>query len=198
MASQLDMPVKGDTIAIMKTNRGDIKIKLFADKAPNTVDNFATLAKQGYYEGIIFHRVIKDFMIQGGDPTGTGRGGESKWGRPFPDEFDISLHNLNGALSMANAGPNTNGSQFFIVQAKSVDPALLEQMEEIGDRMFPAQTIEDYKKVGGTPWLDFKHSVFGQVYEGMDVVDAIADSRVDMLDKPFDDVIIEKIDIEVL
>ncbi|MCQ2479306.1 MAG: peptidylprolyl isomerase [Clostridia bacterium] len=198
MNSQLDMPVKGDTVAIMKTNKGTIKIKLFADKVPNTVDNFTTLAKQGYYEGIIFHRVIKDFMIQGGDPTGTGRGGESKWGRPFPDEFDISLHNLNGALSMANAGPNTNGSQFFIVQTKSVDPALLEQMEEIGERMFPAQTIEDYKKVGGTPWLDFKHSVFGQVYEGMDVVDAIADSRVDMLDKPFDDVVIEKIDIEVL
>ena len=198
MNSQLDMPVKGDTVAIMQTNRGTIKIKLFADKAPNTVDNFTTLAKHGYYEGIIFHRVIKDFMIQGGDPTGTGRGGESKWGRPFPDEFDISLHNLNGALSMANAGPNTNGSQFFIVQAKSVDAGLLEQMEEIGDRMFPAQTIEDYKKVGGTPWLDFKHSVFGQVYEGMDVVDAIADSRVDMLDKPFDDVVIEKIDIEVL
>ncbi|MCQ2471706.1 MAG: peptidylprolyl isomerase [Clostridia bacterium] len=198
MNSQLDMPVKGDTVAIMKTNKGTIKIKLFADKVPNTVDNFTTLAKQGYYEGIIFHRVIKDFMIQGGDPTGTGRGGESKWGRPFPDEFDISLHNLNGALSMANAGPNTNGSQFFIVQTKTVDPALLEQMEEIGERMFPAQTIEDYKKVGGTPWLDFKHSVFGQVYEGMDVVDAIADSRVDMLDKPFDDVVIEKIDIEVL
>lgn len=198
MNSQLDMPVKGDTVAIMQTNRGTIKIKLFTDKAPNTVDNFTTLAKQGYYEGIIFHRVIKDFMIQGGDPTGTGRGGESKWGRPFPDEFDISLHNLNGALSMANAGPNTNGSQFFIVQAKSVDAGLLEQMEEIGERMFPAQTIEDYKKVGGTPWLDFKHSVFGQVYEGMDVVDAIADTRVDMLDKPFDDVVIEKIDIEVL
>lgn len=198
MNSQLDMPVKGDTVAIMKTNKGTIKIKLFADKVPNTVDNFTTLAKQGYYEGIIFHRVIKDFMIQGGDPTGTGRGGESKWGRPFPDEFDISLHNLNGAISMANAGPNTNGSQFFIVQTKTVDPALLEQMEEIGERMFPAQTIEDYKKVGGTPWLDFKHSVFGQVYEGMDVVDAIADSRVDMLDKPFDDVVIEKIDIEVL
>lgn len=198
MNSQIDMPVKGDTVAIMKTNKGTIKIKLFADKVPNTVDNFTTLAKQGYYEGIIFHRVIKDFMIQGGDPTGTGRGGESKWGRPFADEFDISLHNLNGALSMANAGPNTNGSQFFIVQTKSVDAGLLEQMEEIGERMFPAQTIEDYKKVGGTPWLDFKHSVFGQVYEGMDVVDAIADSRVDMLDKPFDDVIIEKIDIEVL
>lgn len=198
MFSQLDKPVAGDTVAIMQTNRGTIKIKLFKDEAPNTVDNFTTLAKQGYYEGIIFHRVIKDFMIQGGDPTGTGRGGQSKWGRPFPDEFSKELHNLNGALSMANAGPNTNGSQFFIVQAKSVDPALLEQMEEIGDRMFPAQTIEDYKKVGGTPWLDFRHSVFGQVYEGMDVVDAIADTKVDMVDKPFNDVVIEKIDIEVL
>ena len=135
-------------------------------------------------------------MIQGGDPTGTGRGGESIWGRPFEDEFDLSLHNLNGALSMANAGPNTNGSQFFIVQAKNVDDNLLSQMEQIGERMFPKQTIEDYKAVGGTPWLDFKHSVFGQVYEGMDVVDEIAARRVDMLDKPFDDVVIEKIDIE--
>ncbi len=195
MNSQLDMPVKGDLIAIMKTNRGDIKFKLFPDKAPKTVENFTTLAENGYYEGIIFHRVIKDFMIQGGDPTGTGRGGESIWGSAFEDEFDISLHNLNGALSMANAGPNTNGSQFFIVQAKSVDAGLLEQMEEIGERMFPAQTVADYKKVGGTPWLDFKHSVFGQVYDGMDVVDAIADTRVDMLDKPFDDVVIEKIEI---
>ena len=195
MNSQLDMPVKGDTVAVMTTNAGVIKIKLFKDQVPQTVQNFVTHAKDGYYEGIIFHRVIKDFMIQGGDPTGTGRGGESIWGRPFPDEFDVSLHNLNGALSMANAGPNTNGSQFFIVQAKSVDPALLEQMEEIGENMFPAQTIEDYKKVGGTPWLDFKHSVFGQVYEGMEVVDAIADSRVDMLDKPFEDVVIEKIEI---
>ena len=135
-------------------------------------------------------------MIQGGDPLGNGTGGESIWGRPFEDEFDLSLHNLNGALSMANAGPNTNGSQFFIVQVKSVDDNLLSQMEQIGERMFPKQTIEDYKAVGGTPWLDFKHSVFGQVYEGMDVVDEIAARRVDMLDKPFDDVVIEKIDIE--
>ena len=102
---------------------------------------------------------------------------------------------MRGALSMANAGPNTNGSQFFIVQAGSVDDSLMGQMEAIGDKMFPADAIEDYKKVGGTPWLDFKHSVFGQVYEGMDVVDAIADTRVDMLDKPFEDVVIEKIEI---
>ena len=196
MASQLSMPSKGDMVAIMTTNRGVIKIKLFPEQAPKTVENFTTHAKNGYYEGIIFHRVINDFMIQGGDPTGTGRGGESIWGSSFADEFDINLHNLNGALSMANAGPNTNGSQFFIVQASSVDERLLSQMEQIGEQGgFPAQCIEDYKAVGGTPWLDFKHSVFGQVYEGMDVVNNIATTRVDMLDKPFDDVVIEKIEI---
>ena len=196
MASQLTAPVKGDTIAVMTTNRGVIKIKLFPEQCPKTVENFTTHAKNGYYEGIIFHRVIKDFMIQGGDPTGTGRGGESIWGNSFEDEFDLGLHNLRGALSMANAGPCTNGSQFFIVQAGSVDGNLMGQMEMIGEKMFPAQCIEDYKKVGGTPWLDFKHTVFGQVFEGMDVVDAIAATRVDMLDKPFDDVVIEKIEIE--
>lgn len=196
MASQLTGPVKGDTVAIMTTNRGVIKIRLFGEQCPKTVENFTAHAKDGYYEGIIFHRVIKDFMIQGGDPTGTGRGGESIWGNSFEDEFDLNLHNLRGALSMANAGPNTNGSQFFIVQAGSVDGNLMGQMEMIGEKMFPADCIEDYKKVGGTPWLDFKHTVFGQVYEGMDVVDAIAETRVDMLDKPFDDVVIEKIEIE--
>ena len=198
MASQLTAPAKGDKIAIMTTNKGVIRIKLFPEQCPKTVENFTTLAKNGYYEGIIFHRVINNFMIQGGDPTGTGRGGESIWGASFEDEFDLGLHNLRGALSMANAGPNTNGSQFFIVQAGVVDGNLMAQMEMIGDKMFPADCIADYKKVGGTPWLDFKHTVFGQVYEGMDVVDAIADTKVDMLDKPFDDVVIEKIDIEVL
>lgn len=196
MASQLMAPVKGDLIAVMTTNRGVIKIKLFPEQCPKTVENFTTHAKNGYYEGIIFHRVINNFMIQGGDPTGTGRGGESIWGGPFEDEFDLNLHNVRGALSMANAGPNTNGSQFFIVQAGCVDGNLMGQMEMIGEKMFPADCIADYKKVGGTPWLDFKHSVFGQVFEGMDVVDAIAATRVDMLDKPFDDVVIEKIEIE--
>lgn len=195
MASQLSMPQMGDMIATMKTNRGTIKIKLFPEQCPKTVENFTTHAKNGYYEGIIFHRVIKDFMIQGGDPTGTGRGGESIWGHPFEDEFDLGLHNVRGALSMANAGPGTNGSQFFIVQAGSVDGNLMGQMEMIGEKMFPADCIADYKKVGGTPWLDFKHTVFGQVFEGMDVVDEIAATRVDMLDKPFDDVVIEKIEI---
>ena len=195
MASQLSMPTKGDMIAIMKTNRGTIKFKLFPNECPKTVENFTTHAKNGYYEGIIFHRVINNFMIKGGDPTGTGRGGESIWGGSFEDEFDLGLHNLRGALSMANAGPGTNGSQFFIVQAGTVDGNLMGQMEMIGERMFPAQCIEDYKKVGGTPWLDFKHTVFGQVYDGMDVVDEIAKTRVDLMYKPFDDVVIEKIEI---
>lgn len=195
MASQLSMPSKGDMIAIMTTNKGTIKFKLFPKECPKTVENFTTHAKNGYYEGIIFHRVINDFMIQGGDPTGTGRGGESIWGAPFEDEFDLGLHNVRGALSMANAGPGTNGSQFFIVQAGTVDGNLMGQMEMIGEKMFPADCIADYKKVGGTPWLDFKHTVFGQVYDGMDVVDEIAKTRVDLMDKPFDDIVIEKIEI---
>ena len=134
-------------------------------------------------------------MLFRSDPTGTGRGGESIWGAPFEDEFDLGLHNVRGALSMANAGPGTNGSQFFIVQAGTVDGNLMGQMEMIGEKMFPADCIADYKKVGGTPWLDFKHTVFGQAYEGMDVVDEIAKTRVDLMDKPFDDVVIEKIEI---
>ena len=182
----------------MHTNMGDIKIKLFGEKAPKTVENFATHSKNGYYNGIIFHRVIKDFMIQGGDPQGTGMGGESIWGGSFEDEFDPELHNLRGALCMANAGPGTNGSQFFIVQASAVPENMLEQMKDLADRGFPADITEAYAQLGGTPWLDFRHSVFGQVYEGMDVVDAIANVKVGPADKPIEDVVINSIDIETL
>lgn len=195
MINQLDKPISGETIATMKTNMGDIKIRLFAELAPKTVENFTTHSKNGYYDGLIFHRVIKDFMIQGGDPEGTGCGGESIWGKRFEDEFCVDLHNLRGALSMANAGPGTNGSQFFIVQAQEVDPGLIQQMSMLGDRGFPAETVENYKAVGGTPWLDFKHTVFGQVYEGMDVVDAIANVKTGRGDKPVEDVIINSIEI---
>ena len=118
--NQLEHPKAGDLIAVMHTTMGDIKIRLFPDQVPKTVENFTTHAKNGYYNGVLFHRVISGFMIQGGDPQGTGMGGESIWGGPFADEFDVDLHNLRGALSMANAGPNTNGSQFFIVQAPEV------------------------------------------------------------------------------
>ena len=195
MSFQTAMPTQADITATICTTKGEIKVRLFKDEAPKAVENFTTQAKNGYYNGIKFHRVIKDFMIQGGDPLGTGTGGESIWGRPFEDEFTPALHNIRGALSMANAGPCTNGSQFFIVQAKEVPEQMLSQMAQLEDRGFPAESAEDYKNLGGTPWLDFRHTVFGQVYEGMDVVDAIADSRVDMLDKPFEDVIIEKIEI---
>ena len=195
---QLSKPASGDTVAVMLTNMGDIKIKLFGEKAPKTVENFATHSKNGYYNGIIFHRVIKDFMIQGGDPQGTGMGGESIWGGSFEDEFDPELHNLRGALCMANAGPGTNGSQFFIVQASAVPENMLEQMKDLADRGFPSDITEAYAQLGGTPWLDFRHSVFGQVYEGMDVVDAIANVKVGPADKPVEDVVINSIDIEIL
>ena len=196
-AFQLEKPISGDVIATMKTNMGDIEIKLFPKEAPKTVENFVTHAKDGYYNGLIFHRVIKDFMIQGGDPTGTGMGGESIFGRTFEDEFDPALHNLRGALSMANAGPNTNGSQFFIVQANSVPANMLSQMKQMPDS-FPPEIVDAYAELGGTPWLDFRHTVFGQVIKGMDVVDAIANVKVGQNDKPNDAVVIETIEISVI
>lgn len=195
--NQLAAPKSGDTIAVIKTNMGDIKIKLFPEHAPKAVENFTTHAKNGYYNGIIFHRVIKDFMIQGGDPTGTGMGGESIWGRSFEDEFTPELHNLCGALSMANAGPCTNGSQFFIVHASTAPESMIAQMAELEDS-YPADCVEAYKKVGGTPWLDYHHTVFGQVYDGMDTVNAIANSKVDGRDKPLDEIAIINVDISVL
>jgi peptidyl-prolyl cis-trans isomerase B (cyclophilin B) len=147
--------------ATMVTNRGDIKLELFDDDAPKTVQNFRDLAGKGFYDGLIFHRVIKDFMIQGGDPQGTGTGGP---GYTFEDEFN-DRKVVRGALAMANAGPNTNGSQFFIV---TIDAA---------------------------PWLDGKHTVFGQVTDGMDVVDAIEGSETDARDRPVDEARIEKLEV---
>ena len=192
--NQLDRPAKGDTIAVMHTSLGDIFIRLFPEQCPKTVENFTTHAKNGYYNGLKFHRVINDFMIQGGDPRGNGTGGESIWGDSFEDEFDPALHNLRGALSMATAGPNTNGSQFFIVQAKSVDPRFISQMKRIPDS-YPPEAVAGYEQVGGTPHLDFRHTVFGQVYDGMVVVDAIAAVKTGRNDMPLEDVTISTIDI---
>lgn len=196
-AIQLSAPQKGDTLAVMHTNMGDIKIKLFPEKAPKTVENFVTHSKNGYYNGLKFHRVINDFMIQGGDPRGNGTGGESIWGGSFSDEFDPELHNLRGALSMANSGPDTNGSQFFIVQAREVPSNMIEQMRDLEDNGFPADITAAYAELGGTPWLDFRHTVFGQVTEGMDVVDAIAAVET-VNDIPRSDVIIESIEVTEL
>ncbi|MDP4180014.1 MAG: peptidylprolyl isomerase [Bacillota bacterium] len=172
-------------VAVMKTNFGDIKIKLFYEDAPLAVENFVKLSQKGYYDNLIFHRVINNFMIQGGDPEGTGMGGESIWGKPFKDEFSSKLFNIRGALSMANSGPNTNGSQFFIVQNPSIDDQTKEYCKSLG---LDQKIIESYSKAGGAPWLDGKYSVFGQVYEGLEVVDKIATVNVGKNDKPLEDV----------
>ena len=176
---------------IMQTNKGDIHISLFPEVAPKAVENFLALAEKGYYNGVIFHRVIEDFMIQGGDPTGTGMGGASIYGETFEDEFSMELFNLKGALSMANAGPGTNGSQFFIVHASEV-PGSADQMKKGG---WPEEIAEAYVEKGGTPHLDQKHTVFGQVIEGMDVVDKIAKVKKGRQDKPVEDISIESIEI---
>ncbi|GJQ33169.1 MAG: peptidyl-prolyl cis-trans isomerase [Ignavibacteriaceae bacterium] len=152
--------------ATFDTSMGEFEVELFADQTPKTVENFTGLAKKGYYNGVIFHRVIENFMIQGGDPTGTGRGGESIWGPKFNDEIVKDLrHTGPGILSMANAGPNTNGSQFFIT-------------------LVP------------TPWLDGKHTVFGKVTSGMDVVESIGSTEtLKPFDRPVVDVVINSIKV---
>jgi peptidyl-prolyl cis-trans isomerase B (cyclophilin B) len=147
--------------ATLHTNHGDVTLELFDQDAPKTVENFRKLAGDGFYDGVVFHRVIPDFMIQGGDPTGTGTGGP---GYTFEDE--INDHPVvRGSLAMANAGPNTNGSQFFVVTAEAC------------------------------PWLDGKHTVFGQVTAGMDVIDAISSVDRDARDKPYGDVLIERVEL---
>ena len=189
---QLHLEKQTVTTATIKTNKGDITLQLFDKLAPKTVKNFVELAQDGYYDGVIFHRVIPNFMIQGGDPTGTGRGGKSIYGEQFEDEFSDQLFNLRGALSMANAGPNTNGSQFFIVTMDEVPAQMVGQLEAAG---FPAEIIDAYKERGGTPWLDNKHTVFGHLVAGEDVAQAIQNVERDAADKPLEDVTIETIDI---
>lgn len=148
-----DEAMKGTTV-VLETNQGAIEIQLFNEIAPKTCENFIGLVKKGYYDGLIFHRVIKNFMIQGGDPTGTGAGGESIWGKPFEDEVSSSVSfDKKGILAMANAGPNTNGSQFFITTAQ-------------------------------TPWLNMRHTIFGEVTSGYDVVEKIENSQTDSSDRP--------------
>ncbi|MEJ6400447.1 peptidylprolyl isomerase [Nicoliella lavandulae] len=189
---QLEIKAANGPYATIITNKGNIKMQLFPKQAPNTVKNFTELAEANYYDHCTFHRVINDFMIQTGDPTGTGNGGESIWHRPFEDEFSDQLYNIRGAVSMANAGPNTNGSQFFIVQNHNVNADMLEQLK---DANFPEPIVKAYQEYGGTPWLDFRHTVFGQVIDGMDVVDEIAKSPVDDADSPLKEIMIEKIKI---
>ena len=241
---QTEMPADGEKVAIMHTSMGEISIRFFPEAAPKAVENFLTHAQNGYYNGLTFHRVISDFMIQGGDPKGTGSGGESIWGKSFEDEFDQKLMNLRGSLSMANSGVNTNGSQFFINQAKPDGKTaaelkktydydtLMKSMQSVYDqyvtyygsqftqmyatfdaylkaqggvspdsRLVPDAVWEVYAKNGGNIHLDGAwrqsggHTVFGQVYEGMDVVDAIAGVEVDSNSKPLKSVTIDFIEV---
>ena len=229
--------------AVIKTNRGDMTFVLLDEAAPKAVENFITHAKNGYYDGLIFHRVIQDFMIQGGDPTGTGCGGASIWGKPFEDEFALDARNYYGALSMANSGPGTNGSQFFIVQnsqapTQDIDalavqvacyellndakrrvqmmqealedaPKIQAYIDEVNTKLndyqsqglpedvkeYATEIAKKYAEVGGTFHLDFAHTVFGQVIDGMKVVDDIANVRTARADRPLHDVTIDSIDI---
>ncbi len=190
---QTDLANYTGTVATIHTNLGDLTVKLFDDVAPKTVKNFIELAEKGYYNGVIFHRIIRDFMIQGGDPTGTGMGGESIYGEKFEDEFSENVFNIRGALSMANAGPNTNGSQFFIVQNENL-PYDKSALIKGG---WPEEIAEIYT-AGGTPHLDGRHTVFGQLAnaESFETLDRIVKEPTGFQDKPENDVAIISIDLE--
>lgn len=238
---QLEAPAVGEQVAVMHTSKGDITLRFFPEAAPKAVQNFKEHAENGYYDGLTFHRVIQDFMIQGGDPKGDGTGGESIWGGKFEDEFDQKLLNLTGAVSMANAGTNTNGSQFFINQSSAeafgsrddyTEEAIQEQYQVFYEQLanmygsiftnqfkdwksyyesqytetyvydwIPDEVWDLYEKYGGNISLDGAwrrsggHTVFAQVIQGMDVVEAIAKVETDDADKPVEDVTIDSIEL---
>lgn len=198
---QFEEPYKGQPIATIKTSEGDIKLMLFPNEAPKTVENFVTLSKEGFYDDLNFFRVVPNFMIQGGDPNKDGTGSHSIYGEKFKDEFASNLRNFKGALSMANSGPDTNGCQFFIVTESNQYPADIlkqynEQQKLAGQKVtdFPENVLTKYEEVGGAPYLDYHHTVFGQVIEGMDVVEAISrvEAKNEMAVNP---VVIETIEI---
>ncbi len=225
--NQLDKPKKGDLVAVIETSEGTIKVKFLPEVAPKAVKNFVEHSLNGYYDGLTFHRVIDNFVAQGGDPLGTGTGGESVWNTAFANEVNVSARHFSGALAMANSGPKaTNGSQFYFVDNVKLDESLLAELDEFKNNqdmilehmheeipgeenvyhegdirvkdLFSSQIIESYKAIGGTPQLDFGYTVFGQTYEGLDVVDKITQVKVDKNDKPLNPVIIKKITIGIV
>lgn len=218
---QLDMPEEGEEIAVITFESGEvIKLRFFPDEAPKAVYNFKVHALEGYYDGLTFHRIIENFMIQGGDPAGDGTGGESVWGQAFDDEFNQNLLNIDGAVSMANAGANTNGSQFFINATGGFTTGwdyyqqIYDQYEEnaeyfdaMGINTVDMSKVTDavktlYEENGGNPNLDgyystagTGHTVFAQVFEGMDNVYALSQVETDSNDKPVEDVVIQSVEI---
>lgn len=193
-------PQKGDEIVVMTIkDKGEVKIRLFPELLPRACANFAGLVKSGYYDGLTFHRVIKEFMIQGGDPTATGRGGESVWGSEFDGGYSKYLFNVTGALAYANAGSTAfDGSQFYIVSEKKITKEMLNQFSARNNITFSKGAEEAYLENGGAPWLDGGgYTVFGQVIEGMEIVNDVCNNTVtDEDDRPVEDVIIEKATIE--
>lgn len=183
-------PEDGETVVIMTIkDYGDIKIKLFPEYAEKGVENFTSLAEQGYYDGLTFHRIINKFMIQGGDPTGTGRGGESIWGEKFEGGTDPHLIHVSGAVAYANSGAtSTNGSQFYIVTGDKIP-------EEKFAASYPEEAKKAYLKAGGYPWLDGSYTVFGQVYDGLDIVYKLQEVKTDANDKPETPVVIESMKV---
>lgn len=194
---QTAAPSDGDTVATISVEGyGDIKVRLFEEIAPYGVKNFVEHAKEGYYDGLTFHRVISDFMIQGGDPLGTGTGGESIWNTPFYNETSEQVGVIRGSLCYANSGVDpSNGSQFFITQMQTVTEDDFETYESNG-YTFTDEQKQLYLENGGCPWLQGGYTVFGQVYEGMDIVDQISAVETDDSDKPTQDVIITSVTID--
>lgn len=187
---QFQTPAEGDPIAVISTSMGDISIVLYPEYAPMAVENFTGLAGQGYFEGVTFHRVEKDFIIQTGDATGTGQGGASIWqNRDYPIEYTPKLRHYAGAVALAAAsdGSVDNLSQFYIVSCPA-DTIDRDSAQNLTDSGLPQQAVDTYRQVGGAPYLDGLDTVFGQVYDGMDVVDAINAVETDENGRPLEDV----------
>ena len=194
---QLAGPQTGDTIAVFETDKGTFKAVLYEKYAPLAVENFIALAKSDYYKDLLFHRVVDNFVVQTGDPTGTGKGGESASGSAFKNEVCPELHHFTGALGMANAAADLNMSQFYIVCENAVSADTVTAMEGLADDGYPAEVVEAYKKLGGQPSLDYRYTVFGQVYEGLDVIEKIAAVKVDADNRPVKDVKLISVTIDV-
>ena len=194
------MPEIGDQIAIIHTNLGDFTVRLFPDEAPRAVENFVKLAQSGYYDGCIFFKIEHDFFIQSGDPTNTGTGGQSYWGKDFKDEYSSMLHHIYGALAMARGeNPNTNRSQFFFVTNKNIShrwESDFSTEQAKNPALGYTQKVQDaYLENGGAPWLDQVSTVFGQVVIGLNIMDKIARQEIDENGKPITDVVITTIEI---
>ena len=190
-----DGNMEKETKLKIETSAGDIIVKLY-NETPKHRDNFIKLAEEGTYEGTLFHRVIKDFMIQGGDPEGTGMGGESTWGGSFDGGTDPHLVHAAGAVAYANSGStSTDGSQFYIVTGEVYTEDEIATLESYG-YTFSDSAKEVYETAGGTPWLDGSYTIFGQVYSGLDTVFAVQNVETDSSDKPIEDVVVESITVE--